>query len=231
VRRARAALAARRLLPAGPAFGRARRPCPPELPSCAPAGKAGKAAACPKDELQQVFSAFASFGLGQAGGGGCSPSSPSSAPDRAAGLDSSRFAKVCREAGLLGGRFDQTAADLVFAKVGGRRCCTLPAAAGPLGRRWREGWRCWWGCCRRALHPPAGWAWQVKARGQHRIGYQEFGSALELVAAASSRSVQEVRAAVLGCGGPRLNNSTTPDSVRFYDRRVPRPSRFSNDVA
>lgn len=32
-------------------------------------------------------------------------------------LDGSRFAKLCRDAGLLGGRLNTTAVDLVFSKV------------------------------------------------------------------------------------------------------------------
>jgi hypothetical protein len=46
--------------------------------------------------------------VGQAGGGGLAK-----VPE----LDSSRFAKLVREAGLLDKSFDLTSADLIFAKV------------------------------------------------------------------------------------------------------------------
>jgi hypothetical protein len=96
-----------------------------------------------KERLHQVFSSYATFGAGQAG------SAASSGLAKAPELDSSRFAKLVREAGLLDKAFDLTSADLVFAKVGGvgqhsschhavgDRCstaatliCNLPASSG-----------------------------------------------------------------------------------------------------
>lgn len=66
-----------------------------------------------KERLHQVFSSYATFGTGQAG------SSAGSGLAKAPELDSSRFAKLVREAGLLDKAFDLTSADLVFAKVRG----------------------------------------------------------------------------------------------------------------
>ena len=61
-------------------------------------------------EVLDVFTAFALYGTGN-GAVAATPRSP------AAELDGARFAKLCREAGLLGGRLNTTGVDLVFSKV------------------------------------------------------------------------------------------------------------------
>lgn len=66
-----------------------------------------------KREVLEVFTAFAMYG---AGSGGASTPRTTSAVE----LDGARFAKLCREAGLLGGRLNTTAVDLVFSKVRGK---------------------------------------------------------------------------------------------------------------
>lgn len=70
-----------------------------------------------KERLHQVFSSYATFGAGQA--------SSSAGLAKVPELDSSRFAKLVREAGLLDKCFDLTSADLIFAKV--RRARLLDA--------------------------------------------------------------------------------------------------------
>ncbi|KAK9810553.1 hypothetical protein WJX73_000223 [Symbiochloris irregularis] len=66
-----------------------------------------------KREVLEVFTAFAMYGSGSVG---------ATTPRNTAAveLDGSRFAKLCREAGLLGGRLNATAVDLVFSKVKGK---------------------------------------------------------------------------------------------------------------
>ena len=61
-------------------------------------------------EVQEVFTAFALYGAG-AGAGAATPRSS------AVELDGARFAKLCRDSGLLSGRLNSTAVDLVFSKA------------------------------------------------------------------------------------------------------------------
>ncbi|GAB4814005.1 hypothetical protein N2152v2_001051 [Parachlorella kessleri] len=64
------------------------------------------------EELRQVFRAFATFGQGS-----CAASPAAASPSVKVEMDSVRFAKLCRESGLLGGKLSTTAVDLCFTKV------------------------------------------------------------------------------------------------------------------
>jgi p25-alpha len=65
-----------------------------------------------ESDLQQVFDAFASFGLGTI-----------HRPEKV-DMDGAKFAKMCRESGLLCSRFSTTSVDLIFSKVKAKVCPT-----------------------------------------------------------------------------------------------------------
>lgn len=62
------------------------------------------------DDLLAVFRTFATFGTGV-----ITAQSPRGAKN--VEMDGARFAKLCRETGLLGGKLNATSVDLIFSKV------------------------------------------------------------------------------------------------------------------
>ena len=56
------------------------------------------------EEVLAAFTAFSSFGAGALSPG-------------TSGLDGPRFAKLCRETGLQGGKLNSIAVDIVFSKI------------------------------------------------------------------------------------------------------------------
>lgn len=54
-------------------------------------------------------------------------------------------------------------------------------------------------------------------QGARRVGFKEFESSFQMLAEERGCSLDDVRALIAACGGPRANGVTTADAVRLHD--------------
>ncbi|KAK9864155.1 hypothetical protein WJX84_003510 [Apatococcus fuscideae] len=88
-------------------------------------------------------------------------------------MEGSKFAKLCKDCGLVDKKLSSTDVDLIFAKA--------------------------------------------KAKGAQKIAFSDFENALSLVAEKKGVSVEDIKSKIASTGGPKMNNTTQPDYVKFHD--------------